>query len=355
MARIKRVLMLADPESDNLAYMMFDGLYKVLGKDNVFVCPFIKYFQGGIDEWWQNGNRRFTSPLAYCCKHESRESTLDELVNNINSFDIIYLSSTRSYAENALKQFIERCGRDRLPPLICSEGEDSSGSDHIERIKKLYNPVVCFKREFLQSNIDRFRHLKPIYPLPFSAPVNSSLFPDNPNKDIDICVQFGDTHPVRESIIKKLLENEMHNRCNAHITINGFLFEPKRINIDSRIRNTIRYSQYNDYMKFMSRSKINIIARGNGFDTVRRFEAPCFSGLVLSDNIPIVTPYPFIGGEHVIYYSNELTDLVQQIEYYLSHDEERIKIGKAGREHCMRYHTTEARARYFLNKVEEHI
>ncbi len=345
---IKRVLMLAHPEMDHLAYMMFDGLYKVLGKDNLSVYPFIRHYQGGIDEGYilDDGKKGYTSPPGYVTHHETPERSFDDLANDIRSFDILYISSARTHAINSLNQFIARCGRNNLPPIIFGEGEDYQSLNTIRSIKQKYNQTVSFKRELLQSELEKNSDLQPLYPLPFST-ITDNMPPDNPDKDIDIAAFFGNTHPLRENIIRLINTSHLYGKYKIYTALDHCNNGPISNNITLRV--------YKEYLEIMSRAKINIVARGHGYDTLRRFEASCYSGLVMSDNIPIITPDPFIDNQHIIYYNSNLSDLINRIEYYLNSPGERLRIGRSGKEHSNKYHTTESRARYFLNKIEQHI
>ena len=337
--------MLAHPELDHLAYMLFDGLYKTLGTQNVLVYPYIKHYQGGTDYWYiLPFLKGYTEPPGFVSKHETPEKSFEELACMIDKFDIVYLSSARTCAVKALRKFKMHCSN-TLPPLVFCDGEDHHNLNTIEAIKRYFSPVVCFKRELLPSHLEERKDLQPLYPLPFSA-ITDNLVPDNSEKDIDVLALFGNTHSIREEIVHQITDSELPKKYKIHVEVTQQ--NPNRINIPIPV-------QYKQYHELMSRAKINIVARGEGYDTLRRFEAPCYSGMVMSDNIPIITPYMFKDGEHIIYLKNSLHGLISMIEYFLTHDEDREKIGKAGREHCMKYHTTEARARYFLRKIEEHI
>lgn len=356
MTGIKKVLMLAHPEMDHLAYMMYDGLYKVLGKENLFVYPFVRHYQGGIDDWYilDDGKKGFTVYPGYVGRHETPEKTFDELADMMDEFDIVYLSSARTYAVKALRQLKERFGNS-MPPLVFSEGEDYQSLCTVEMIKRAFNPVVNFKRELLQGDLETRKDLHPLYPLPFSA-ITDNLVPDNPEKDIDVFALFGNTYAIREDIVRLINDSKLPEKFKVHVGIDHFRNEPeKAVWQDPNRFNIPPLVQYRQFHEFMSRAKINIIARGWGYDTLRRFEAPCYSGLVMSDNIPILTPDPFIDGEHIIYFKDSLAGLLTTIEYFLTHDEDRQRIGKAGKERCMKYHTTEARAKYFLEKIDENI
>lgn len=356
MTHIKKVLMLAHPEMDHLSYMMFDGLYKVLGAQNIFVYPFVNHYAGGVDKDYilDDGNKGYTAPPGYASHHENPNMSFDELAGMIDEFDIVYLSSARTYAVKALKQFKQRFGNN-LPPLVFSEGEDYQSLCTVENIKRAFKADVCFKRELLQTDLDARKDLYPLYPLPFSA-ITDNLVPDNPDKDIDVFALFGNTYSIREDIVKLINSSDLHEKYKIHVGIDHFSNEPEKTTWQDPNRfNMPPLLQYKPYHEIMARAKINIIARGFGYDSLRRFEAPCYSGLVMSDNIPIVTPYPFKDGEHIVYFKNSLAGLVQMIEQFLNSDQDRMRIGKAGKEHCMKYHTTEARARYFLDKIEENI
>ncbi len=106
---------------------------------------------------------------------------------------------------------------------------------------------------------------------------------------------------------------------------------------------------YTNYLKMMASAKINVVARGHGWDSVRRFEAPTFSGLVLADRLPLITPNDYEDRKNIVYYENDLSDMVDKILYYLEHNEERKKIGEAGRKHTFKYHTSIRRAEYLLS------
>ncbi len=348
MSKINKVLMLAHPELDHLQYMIYDGLYKVLGKDNLVVYPYVNHFSGSVDQGYilDDGKRGYTEAPGYVSKHETPLRSFEDLAQNIHSFDIIYLCSGRTYAVQALDQFIAICGRGNLPPIIFSEGEDYQSFITIRHIKNKYHPAVCFKREYIQDEINRNGgDLHPIYPLPFCA-VTDNMPPDNENKDIDVFGIFGSTFPIREHIVRLLNTSPDLSGYNVYVGINNF---------SNPIPNNKSMLPYQDYLKLMARAKINVVARGWGNDSVRRFEAMCYSGLVMSDNLPTMTPEPFVDKQHIVYYNNDLSGLIEQIKHYLNNNEDRKRIGKAGREHCMVHHTTQARVQQFLSRIEGHI
>lgn len=357
---IKKVLMLLHYEMDHTSYMLFDGLYKVLGKDNLDIFPYINHFmgQGRVDEGYilDDKKRGWTVAPSHISTHETPEKSFEEIADNIKSgyYDIIAFSN-RTYAVLALDRLIAHLGRDKLPPLVLFEGEDYSDLNTIRRLKQKYYPVASFKREYIPSEVSRTGgDLHPLFPFPFSA-ITDFLAEDKQieNKDIDVFALFGNTQQIRENIVKLIGSSDLPKKYKIHVGIDRFSNEPEKVTWSDQTRFTIPpLMSYKDYQEHMGRAKINIVARGWGNDSIRRFEASSYGGLVLADRLPIITPDDFIDGQHIIYYNSDLSDLIPKIEYYLNNPVERERIGKAGRDHCMKYHTTESRARYFLGKVE---
>ena len=104
-------------------------------------------------------------------------------------------------------------------------------------------------------------------------------------------------------------------------------------------------------IQMFSRSKINL-----GFSTcgdtheggerivqvrLRDFEVPMSGGFYMVEYLEELEEFFEIGREIVCYRSRE--DLAEKIRYYLSHDEEREAIRRAGYERCLRDHTWQRR------------
>lgn len=102
-----------------------------------------------------------------------------------------------------------------------------------------------------------------------------------------------------------------------------------------------RYSTVSTkYFEILKTSKIIVTANPPNWEgDFRLWEALLMGNLVLCDKmlVPSILTYPLIDKRHLVYYNN-MKELEQLIEYYINNNEERIKIGKEGREYCLKYH-----------------
>ena len=322
-----KILYLEHYEQDFLSYFIFDGLCKILGDENVVVYPFKKSFFGQVDNDYildHSGGKGLTGPGAYMIARESNSWSLQNILDRWSEFFLVVLASPRTYAIKALREIKSKLGSNFKKALALNDGEDSIvlRKDLIEEFK----PDFVFKRELNENIIG-------INPLPFAS-VALDFVKDQDEKPLDVFCSFGNTWPIRKRIRDLLHADERLAKYNTII----------RCDSDD---NLIGYEQY---LKFMAISKINIVARGHGMITVRQFESSSYSGLVLSDKIPVVIPNNWIDKEEIVYYKDDLSDLVEKIIYFLNHDDERRTMGRKGAEKTKRFHTARARASYFLRK-----
>lgn len=332
---IGKVLYLCHPEQDYGEYYLFSGLCQILGDENVVTYPFKKTYYGEIadDYILDDGKVGYTAPADYIVAREKNEWSFGEILNRMDDFSFIVLSSARTYAVHALRDFRSYLGDD-MPALIFTEHEDG---DNIRwDIINEFKPKVVFKRELLRETTK-----EGIYALPFSSPVNSYPQVDDSVKKHDVFALFGMTWPLRREVIEKILEWNLPN-CY--------------LGVDTKIRgdlqeNNKKHVNYADYLTNIAHAKIAINVRGHGRDTVRRWEIPGYKTLMLICDPGLVVPNDFEDGVHAVYFKEDLSDLREKIDYFLSHDDEREKIAEAGHIHLMKYHTNKARADYFLKIV----
>lgn len=81
----------------------------------------------------------------------------------------------------------------------------------------------------------------------------------------------------------------------------------------------------------------------------RAFDIMGCGGFLMSNYQPELAEC-FIPGEDLVLYDS-VDDLIQKIDYYVSHEEERLQIAKNGYEKVKRYHTYDTRLTEILNTV----
>ncbi len=325
--KINKILIFADPESDYGQYMIWLGLVRLFGDENVVTYPYKKTYYGEVanDYILPDGKQGFTSPCDFYKTRPVKPHiwTTDEIVEHISEFNLIIIGSLRKYALLGYKEIRDRISGFR-GPVVYTDFEDYSGMNmwQIDEIK----PDVLFKREMLMG--EPYPSHYPIHPLPFSCFIEPQEFKPA-EKDIDVFFAAGITHPVRQQIIDKL------RTLKIRFVGGG---------------NEFRRS-WQEYNELMERSKISIVARGWGWDSVRAWEAPAHNTMVMWLNHPQILPNPFTDREHIVNFN--LNNLEELVYYYLDNEKERLQIQEAGRNHLWNFHTCEKRAQYMLDCIDK--
>lgn len=353
MKEIKKILLINHGEADYLESDITLGLVKLLGVENVILFPFKPSYAGethiypspygknslGSREFWDemdvwaDQKKGVTGPYEFFPAIPFKKYNFDDIYDTLDSIDLIILTSPRCWV-SAHMTMLQRTGK-RLPPCVMIDGEDNIDIrfDYINA----FDPVRYFKREYtlgMQKNGgDRF------LPFPLCSYVWESKFAAEAAewmkmpKEYDVFMVVGETNPYRKQVYE------------AVASLRG------KYNILAGIGSELRYNTH-DYLKKIALSKIGISVKGFGEDTVRHWEIPSFNTLLLSDQLTIIRPHPFIEGQTASCYSSP-KECAEKIEYWLSNNEELKRVAKAGQEHCMKFHTCEARARQLITEVEK--
>lgn len=340
---IKKILYLVHPEQDFGEQFLFTGLCQLLGDENVVTYPYKKTYYGEIanDYVLDDGKTGYTEPTAWVVPKKANKYEYDDIKKRMDEFDIIVLSSPRTYAINAAKQ-IAKDFNGFPKPLIFTEHEDGDNIrfDIIQR----FRPSVVFKREMTEL-------IKGIFPLPFSSSYEGFPNYDDEKKEIDLFALFGNTHELRANTVAKILDAKLDRLgYNVQVGIDTGLHEYRK-----SFFHIPPLQPWKEYMRSIARSKIALAVRGWGRDTVRRWEIPAYNTMMLECDCGILTPNPFVDKITCVNFKADLSDLVDKILYYLEHDEERKAIATRGHEHLLKYHTNEKRAAYFLDVIKNEL
>ena len=111
-----------------------------------------------------------------------------------------------------------------------------------------------------------------------------------------------------------------------------------------------KFSLLEHYTK-QCQSRINIAIRGIGEKTWRHMETLGMGCFLLMHETDCVWPADFSGCVAIV--KKDFSDLVETIDYYLSHDKEREEIAAAGRNYYDKWLSPEATAKYMIDKAKE--
>ncbi len=162
--------------------------------------------------------------------------------------------------------------------------------------------------------------------------------------------------PVRKKINKKIKGifkiNTLRELSFFEQILNKFqvtsFFKPQK-------ENESKFISFSKLVRLYNISKINLnLAESSANEKIlqikgRNFEIPMCGGLILTKYIPELTEYYDIG-EEIICYEN-LNDLINKINYFLKHEEEREDVAKRGYERSIKEHTYEKRFKTIFNEI----
>ena len=236
-------------------------------------------------------------------------------------------------------------------------------------IDKMYGDYVGAHPIYSQVYFKREKSLElewedNVHPIPYSAEERYFTAGKNfdkiwDNKKLNVsCLFRTDCHSerslIKEALIKKYDNDEL---C----VVDGVFGRKVDDGLDEQLEGVdtgdcVRHHHF--YFDILSDAKINIEGPvGNiAFYTGRMMESLangcCY--FYPTPNYNVDFPNGLVDGEDfVIYHSPD--DLLDKIEYYLSHEEEMRTIAENGFNKLLKYHTSEVRAKEFIEVCESYI
>lgn len=273
---------------DYLIDIVTDGLIRLLGRAQVALDYNVRGPAGGSYAHLLQG---FEGPEPF----------------DIHDADVL-VASIRSVA--AMSEWRRRT---KKKAIAIVDGEDG---DRIFE-EYLYQVPVYFKREYLKN---RAYHPK-IKPLAFAAIPEKK--PEGLSRDRSVFYCWNATHPCR-------------NAYGSVLSSMGFPM--------------VAQLKKSDYNRFLSKSLVAVVARGNGWDTYRYWEAPYFGAAILADRPGIVIPGNFIEGEEALFFDGP-EDLKTKLKGMLEDKEKTLRIGAAGMKATLERHTSICRAKTVLEAL----
>ena len=291
--------------------LLFDGLCRTLGAENVTEFPWKPTLHGSVARDMMN----------YPClfNHPGRNLSLEDAVGGLERGDYDYLvwgDYEAHLPPEWAQRLVKAAGPDRL--ILLDQQDDPVPKVMAMQVYlDMEQPFLCFKREMLAC----LDYGPRTFPLPFSYSADRVPPAVDGARDTSL---FWAGH--RTAGLRRVYLEMLERRFN--------------ISLDTQYTPEV-------YASALLRSQIGLCIFGTGFDTVRYWELPAHGCMMLAERMPIVIPDDFEDGVSAVLF-NDAEDLTGKMEYYLEHPDEAATIARAGRLHLLKHHTSVARAQQML-------
>lgn len=310
-----RLLFITPDRADYGADVLYDGLCRVLGWENVVEFPWKPTLHGG-DPALAWG---YPCVFNYPGDAQSVEQISGALRDGV--FDaVIFADVPKTIHRDSLLKLVE-AGRDL--PWFLLDTSDFCG-DYRDDLQKHLGGILfraCFKREMLAG----VTYSPATFPMPFAYP--DSHVPDD----------------VTELPRKGLFWAGKYQFGGRRLTLE---YLRAKYGLDF-----LRQFAQREYQRELRAALAGLCLFGSGFDTVRFWELPAHGVMLLAEVPPILIPERFEEDTEALYFRTlpELDERLQQL-----HDapERAMRIAKAGRAKFLRCHTGSARAHQLLGWME---
>jgi len=323
-----KILFINSRSYDYLQDISFSGLIKALGPAQLchwppnpkFILPFKTYPKNlgfhsasALSASWQKPDiKKFDVVMVGACKPDAFQ---------------FYLKIAASIPRQTLVVLLDGGDREEIGGDLARLGKNNLFEE--ARAARDFN--LIFKREYLEGNY----YPDNIKPLPFGF--NFSRLPSLPNEQkYQVTFWAVESHPIRTQALQ-LLQN------NFDCTKNG-------TTLNQTFKKYKRKGKF--YLQELASSNMALNFRGGGWDTLRYWEIPAVSRLMISQKPAIVIPNNFEHNKHAVFCKDDLTDLIDLCAYFLKENKKREAIAQAGHNHAVNYHSDLARAKYILQTIE---
>ena len=388
---MKRILFLDHPQFTSATYCLWQGLKELEAlypKDlTVASYPYIpiNYDEDGCDlrafswfnqlrdlvEWSKSGRAKLPDGVPpfheteylmaenassisrgypwFRPKKENVVESEDQAIRMLrdNKFDVIVLGNGHRIPTLLLARL--RDWVKELPPIVYYDaGERDELNEHWIHV---FKPAVVFKQILtpstkalgLTKEIEGY-DLK-LYPLPLASQiVDHDVNVEGVSiqwlrkrsqaklKILQIFYSMGDTWPARAAAMEAL---------------DGLVL--------GKNASRMKMCSYIDYHYILANSRMAVTMRGSGRDTTRYWEIPLYRTAMIADGtMGCIHPYPFEDRKTALFY-HSVDELVSIVERDMADQSEVDRVSVDGQTHLWRYHSTSARAAFFLSTLDKEI
>jgi hypothetical protein len=338
-----RVLYISNGERpDFLQDILFDGLVRLLGAENIVDWPRNVRYHGSPPDP--------TIPFLYADVPEHEDTPLDELLARV---DGVVIASLRPPVREAVRHVL--VARGALPTAFVDGEDDPYVRGIVEEVDVYFKRETLLRRPRSLAAARSLRNLRyavrgdetlwrdaltrrvaiaavgdeRIVPLPFAAVVRGPAPPRGDEYDVVFLSMA--SSGVRAQVVRDLQALER----------DGF-------------RVALRATGYHDhlswpeYIRLLASSRIGVSVRGAGFDTYRYWEVPYAGALLLAEPPQIELPENFEDGVEAVFAPPE--ELAERARELLRGETE--EIAQAGQRALLARHTSVERARRVIERLQ---
>ena len=249
--------------------------------------------------------------IVGCTNHPAHLTLPKTYDRNVKRWDLVVTNNGYGN-ERILRQFIKEG-----TPIACLDLGDSARAAYPEWSAVLGEPPkLFFRREYKAG--------QPGFPLSYSYYGERAHLWDAAFPVWDVACLYRPTNPQRAEFASAISKA-----------------------FDSSV---VGQKPHSEYLETIGSSLFSVALAGAGEDTLRHWEIPSQGSVLCKPKSSIVVNNDFTGGVNCIEFENT-EDLVTQIKSYLNSSDHSVynTLRNNCYQHFLKYHTTEARAREFLN------
>lgn len=324
-----KILFINSTHYDYMQDILFSGLVKHVGIENIKTIPLNKSYFLATKEYPKN--------LGY------NKGVFPKLLwNSIKNFkyDCVIVGSAKKKSFEIYNSIAHKIPSST--PVVFIDGGDVDwigGDLKRKNCFELYEKAISirpfdlvFKREMIIGR----EYDKNVFPCPFAFNLDRISSIPKKSKIYNLSFWAVESHKIRTDALT-LIQDKFDCKLNG-------------TSLNQKFKLYKRKGDF--YLEELKRSNIVLNFRGGGWDTLRFWEVPALETFMISQKPQIVIPDEFENGKNIIYCKDDLSDLLDLIQYYLIHDTEREKIVKESFAHLKKFHTDEKRAKYVVEIIK---
>ncbi len=335
----RSILYICSQESDYLQDLTYAGLCEILGASKVIDWPWNRNFHLPRKKYPRNLG------FAGLNLHHLGTSFLKVGALPWKEIGCVMVAATKPDCFQSYLELLPQIPS-HVPVVFLDGGDFPEIGGDLHRLKRpdllaeaaKKRPFdFVFKREML---VDK-QYPANTAPLPFSIPYRLMPTVSSGAEHLKYDVSFWavESDPIRTRALE-LIEDRFDCRENG-TTRNQVFKKYKRKGLF--------------YLQELARCKVILNFRGVGWDTLRYWEVFGLNRFMISQRPQILIPDNFEHGKEIIFCKDDLSDLVDLCQYYLTHEAEREAIAKAGAKKAREKHSDQARAEYILQTLKSQL